>query len=103
VETERDDATHRVITLDAASLSFMQENSSKNGAWKIRKTYVTDPERNSLLIDVEFLPARDGLDLYVYYDPSLKNSGMGDTAWHHDGMLFANEADIFSAVTVSAV
>lgn len=101
VETERADSTHRVIALDSASLSFMQENSSNSGAWKIRKTYVTDLERNSLLINVEFLPNREGLDLYLDYDPSLKNSGMGDTAWHRDGVLFANEADVFSAMTVS--
>ncbi len=101
VETERDDATHAVRVLDTGSLSFMQENVSKTGAWKIRKTYAADMERNSLLIDVEFFPKRDGLKLFVVYDPSLKNSGMGDSAWEHDGALLANKADVFSAVVVS--
>lgn len=101
VETERDDATHAVRVLDTGSLSFMQENVSKTGAWKIRKTYAPDMERNALLIDVEFTPKRDGLKLFVVYDPSLKNSGMGDSAWEHDGALVANKADVFSAVVVS--
>jgi glucoamylase len=101
VETERDDATHTVRPTDPNSLSFMQENSSKSGAWKIRKTYAPDTERNSLLIDVEFLPASDGLELYVIYDPSLKNSGMGDTGWDRDGSLLANDADVFTAVKVT--
>ena len=101
VETERDDATHSVRPLDPDSLSFTQENTAKSGAWKIRKTYAADTDRNSLLIDVEFLPNRDGLELFVVYDPSLKNSGMGDTAWNRNGTLLANEADVFSAVAVT--
>jgi glucoamylase len=101
VETEPDEALHRVRTLNTESLSFMQVNTAKNGAWEIRKTYVTDPERNSLLIDVEFLPKAAGLDLYVVYDPSLKNSGMKDTAWAIDGILLSNEADVFSALKVT--
>src|SRR5258706_3601905 len=101
VETERDDATHHIRTMDADSLSFRQDNTSKSGGWEIRKTYVADIDRNSLLIDVEFLPKRVGLELYVVYDPPLKNSGMTDTAWERDGVLLANEADVFSALKVS--
>ena len=101
VETERDDAMHRVQILDAGSLSFRQDNTSKSGAWEIRKTYVADGDRDSILIDVEFLPKRRGIELYVVYDPSLKNSGSNDTAWENDGGLLANEADVFSALKIS--
>ncbi len=101
VETEREDATHAVRTLDTGSLSFTQENSAKSGGWRIRKTYATDPERNSLLIEVEFLPKSKGLTLYVVYDPSIKNSGMKDSAWQNDGTLVAGESEIFSAMKVS--
>lgn len=80
VETERDDATHTIKPLRPDSLSFQQINTAKSGGWTITKSYTTDPERDSLLIDVRFLSNDKNLNLYVYYDPSLGNSGMGDTA-----------------------
>ncbi|HEX8397988.1 MAG TPA: glycoside hydrolase family 15 protein [Pyrinomonadaceae bacterium] len=80
VETERDDAVHKVEATRPDSLTFRQINTAKSGEWKITKTYVTDPERASVLIDVRFEPKNKDLNLYVYYDPSLGNSGMGDSA-----------------------
>ncbi|HYP51546.1 MAG TPA: glycoside hydrolase family 15 protein, partial [Pyrinomonadaceae bacterium] len=80
VETERDDAIHKVEVTRPDSLTFRQINTAKSGEWKITKTYVTDPERASVLIDVRFEPKNRDLNLYVYYDPSLGNSGMGDSA-----------------------
>ncbi|HEV8159170.1 MAG TPA: hypothetical protein VGP58_09075 [Pyrinomonadaceae bacterium] len=79
VETERDSAMHQVKFTDTNSLSFEQTNTTQN--WEIRKTYAIDVERNSLLIDVQFSPKNKNLELYVFYNPSLKNSGMKDTAW----------------------
>lgn len=80
VETERDDAIHKVEATRPDSLTFRQTNTAKSGAWNIVKTYATDPERNSLLIDVQFQSANKNLNLYVYYDPSIGNSGMHDKA-----------------------
>lgn len=81
VETERDDAVHQIKPLKIDSLSFQQINTAKSGEWKITKTYTTDPERDSVLIDVRFWAKRPGLNLYVYYDPSLSNTGMKDEAY----------------------
>jgi glucoamylase len=39
--------------------------------------------------------------LYVYFDPSLNNSGMHDSAWTQGDALLANDADKFSALLVS--
>src|SRR5690606_4110421 len=47
----------------------------------ITKTYATDPQRDAVLIDVRFEPKDPDLDLYVVYDPSLGNGGMGDSAF----------------------
>ena len=80
VETEQTDAIHEVKVLRPDSLSFQQINTAKTGEWKITKTYTTDPQRNTVLIDVKFEPKNKDLNLYVYYDPSLGNSGMGDWA-----------------------
>ena len=78
VETEQDDAIHQIKVTRPDSLTFQQINTAKSGAWKITKTYVTDPENDTVLIDVKFEPKNEGLNLYVYFDPSLGNSGMGD-------------------------
>lgn len=78
VETERDDAVHQIKTLRSDSLSFQQINKSKIDEWTIIKTYTTDVERDSILIDVQFQTKNKNLNLYVYYNPSLANSGMND-------------------------
>ncbi len=81
VETEQTDAVHQIKVLRPDSLSFQQINTAKSGEWKITKTYTTDTERDSVLIDVKFEPKNKNLNLYIYYDPSLGNSGMGDSAY----------------------
>src|SRR5438034_1248256 len=76
VETEREDATSQVRILSDRALVFRQVTTAKNHRWKIVKTYVTDPRRNTLLIDTQFETPDKTLQLYVYFDPSLNNSGM---------------------------
>lgn len=99
VETERDNATHEIKVLRPDSLTFQQINTAKSGEWKITKTYTTDVKRDSVLIDVKF--EGKGHRLFVYYDPSLSNSGMHDTAWTEDGVLLANDKEIYSALVFS--
>jgi glucoamylase len=103
VETESDDATHRIEVLDPRALTFRQTNTAKSGAWTLTKTYTTDPERNTLLIDVQFKARqpRTPYALYVYYDPSLNNSGLHDSAWTQGGLLFASDAARTSALAAS--
>lgn len=81
VETERDDARHVIRPLKTDSLSFQQINTAKSGEWKITKTYAADPERDSVLIDVRFTTRDPSLKLYVYYNPSLSNTGFYDNAY----------------------
>jgi glucoamylase len=68
-ESEMDDTVHRLELLDPASLTFRQINRAKSGAYTITKTYVTDPRRSTVLIDVDFDTQTDG-QLYVTYVPS---------------------------------
>ena len=104
VETETDDAIHSIQVLDdGRSLSFRQKNDAKSGAYSITKDYVTDPERSSVLVDVTFhwnLGGRCGCAVYVYYDPSLNNSGMHDSAWRDGAWLVAADGDKSSALAV---
>ncbi|HVF68847.1 MAG TPA: glycoside hydrolase family 15 protein, partial [Pyrinomonadaceae bacterium] len=103
VELESEDTEHRLEVLDAQSLSFRQVNTAKRGGYVIRKTYTVDPERSTVLIDVDIdSPNNYPYSLYVYYDPSLNNSGMHDSAWTEDGALLASDSDKSSALVSSA-
>jgi glucoamylase len=104
VETEAEDTTHRIEVLNPAALTFRQTNTAKSGAYTVTKTYVTDPDRSSILIDVNFRWNKPGLcrcAFYIYYDPSLNNSGMHDSAWRNGEWLIASDADKTSALTVT--
>ena len=104
VETEVEDTAHRVEVLDPQALLFRQINTAKSGAYTITKTYVTDTQRSSVLIDVSFRWNRanrfEGA-IYVYYDPSLNNSGMHDSAWADGNWLVSADAGKASALTSS--
>jgi glucoamylase len=120
VETETDDTTQKVEVLNisrtkdvspvsnigiyknfssAGSLSFVQTNSAKTREWSIQKTYVTDPKNNSVMISVRFERQTADQQLYIYYDPSLANSGMHDTAWSQTNAFLSIDGDKASALT----
>jgi glucoamylase len=102
VEVESEDTTHFLDTLDPRSLSFRQVNRAKSGAYTIGKTYIVDPQRHTIQIIVHF-ETRNNVpySLYVYYDPSLNNSGMHDSAWTQGNALLASDADKASALISS--
>ena len=102
VEIEERDTDHRLEILDPQSLSFRQVNTAKSGAYTITKTYTADPERSTVLVDVKFeSPQHSSYSLYLYFDPSLNNSGMHDSAWSQGGALLASDADKASALISS--
>ncbi len=102
VEVESEDTTHRLEVLDPQALSFRQINTAKQGAYTITKTYTVDPERSVILIDVRFEASNNRpYSLYVYYDPSLNNGGMHDSAWSEGNALLASDADKASALLSS--
>ena len=99
IETELEDTFHRVEPIRDA-LTFRQVNSAKSGEYTITKTYITDPRRNTVLIDIDF-DSRARAQLSVYYDPSLNNSGMHDSAWSEGDTLFAVDGNKASALIPS--
>jgi len=100
VENELDDTLHGLEVPNPNSLTFRQINSAKSGQYTITKTYITDPRENTVLIDLDFSGPADAR-IYVYYDPSLNNSGMGDYAWNEAGGLLALDRDKASALLAS--
>jgi glucoamylase len=99
-ELETDATNHEVKLLDGGrSLTYRQINTDKSGEYRITKTYVTDPARSTLLIDVTFESLTNKLyQLYVLYDPSLDNGGDDDTATSQNGQLLASDGDVASAL-----
>jgi glucoamylase len=92
IETELEDTNHALAPVDGRSLSFTQINTARSGAYVISKTYVTDPQRNTLLIRISFVArSTEAFKLYIYYDPSLANSGMHDSAWSDEDALIASD------------
>ena len=100
IENEIDDTVHRLELPNPGALTFRQINRAKSGAYTITKTYITDPQRSTVLIDVDFDTQTDA-QLYVYYDPSLNNSGLHDRGWTERTALMAVDADKASALVPS--
>src|SRR5438270_17053 len=102
VERESEDTTHQIEIPDPEVLSFRQVNTSKSGRYRITKSYITDPERDTLLIQVKFQRLKSGpVQLYVLYDPSINNSGMHDSGYSVDDMLITSDNGIASALASS--
>jgi glucoamylase len=97
---ESRDMRHGIERLDDRSLVFRQTSRDSTGRVKITKTYVTDPDRNTLMMDVTFTGSA-GDRLYVLYHPALGNTGYGDTASTENGALVAREGEIASALMSS--
>ncbi len=94
---EKKDLKHSLERLNTDSLLYRQVSSDPAGKFKITKTYVSDPQRDTLLIQVDFF-APAGYNLYVLADPSLKNSGYGDTGFTQDGALVTQKSDVACAL-----
>ncbi|HEX8494723.1 MAG TPA: glucan 1,4-alpha-glucosidase [Pyrinomonadaceae bacterium] len=102
VEVESEDTTHSLHVLDSRALTFQQFNRAKSGAYTISKTYIADPQRHTIQIGVTFETRNNApYQLYVYYDPSLNNSGMHDSAWTQGDALLASDGDKASALVSS--
>lgn len=98
-EVEQDATEHRVELVDPRGLTYRQVNTARSGRYRLTKTYVTDPDRDALLIDVRFESlSGEPYALYVVYDPSLSNDGMDDSGASHDGVLLASDAKAASAL-----
>jgi glucoamylase len=100
VERESTGTNGRVQLLDdARSLTYRQTTTSKSGTWRAVKTYITDPVRRTVMVDVT-LTALEGrhLKAWVLVDPQLSNDGSDDRADTRHGTLTAYDAHAASAL-----
>lgn len=101
-DREDTDTNHSVQLVDSRSLVYRQVNTAKSGKYKIIKTYVTDPARSAVLVDVRFesLTGRP-YDVYVLHDAGLGLNANDDTGRSEDGGLVANDGVLNGAVLAS--
>ncbi|UUV31437.1 glucan 1,4-alpha-glucosidase [Amycolatopsis roodepoortensis] len=101
-QLERDHTTKQLVLTDPRSLSYRQINTATNGRYRITKTHTADPARSTVLIQTRFEVLSGGpLQLYALYNPSLNNSGMGDTGATSGGQLVASDGPVSSAMAAS--
>lgn len=97
---ESADMEHSIERAHDDSLEYRQRSRDAARSFSITKTYVTDPHRDALLIDVTFT-ADPNYSLYVLFDPSLNNSGAGDTGFTSDGALVTEKLGTTAALLSS--
>lgn len=98
---ESKDMAHSIERINENALVYRQTSSDRGGHFKITKTYATDPNHDTLLVDVSFAGA-GSYSLYVLYSPSLNNSGYGNTASTQGDALVAEKSGMASALVSSS-
>jgi glucoamylase len=101
-DRESTGTTHRTRRVDQRGLTYQQVDTARSGRYRITKTYVTDPARSAVLVDVRFQPLRGGpYRIYALYDPSLGNGGMDDGGATIGDALVAADAGTASALVAT--
>jgi glucoamylase len=101
-DLERDATTSQVRLVDPHSLSYQQIDTATSGRYRITKTYVTDPTRSTLLVDLTFQSLTGApYQVYAYLDPSLTNNGMDDAGTCGSAQLLASDGTTASALLAS--
>ena len=102
VDRESQDTDHAVRLLDPRSLTYEQVNTAKSGRYRITKTYVTDPARDTALMRVTFEPLVAGTyRLFALFDPALANSSRHDTATRSGDALLGQDGSVASALVAA--
>ncbi|MEU0515889.1 glycoside hydrolase family 15 protein [Amycolatopsis sp. NPDC006125] len=89
------DVGHRTELPDAEVPAYRQ--TARGTGWTLTTRYVTDPDRDSVLIDVEFRSRRP-LHVYLLHDPALGGEGTADRAFPQAGALVASDGSTASAI-----
>ncbi|MCW2656598.1 MAG: Glucodextranase [Jatrophihabitans sp.] len=102
-DRESTDTVHIVRLLDRKSLTYQQVDTAKSGKYVITKTYTTDPQRSTVLVDITFRSLTGArYQVYVLHDPALSMTGDDDTGTTVQGALVAGDATASDAVVSSS-
>jgi glucoamylase len=102
-DRESTDTVHSVRLLDPQSLTYQQVDTARSGDYVITKTYTSDPERSTVLVDVSVrsLTGR-AYQVYVLHDPALSMTGNDDAGTTSQGALVAGDGTSSDAVLSSS-
>jgi glucoamylase len=102
VDREDEDTDHQVELRRARSPIYRQINTAKSGAYRITKTYVTDPARSAVLVDIRFESLTgEPYDVYVLHDAALGLNANDDTGRSAGDALTATDDVLSSALVAS--
>jgi len=92
-------ASSTTTLIDGRSLGYRQTDTDRHGGWRLVSSYVTDPQRSSVLVDVRFSSLNhQPYRLYVVYEPTLSNTPSDDSGRTAGTALLAYDAHAASAV-----
>ncbi len=106
---EKRDTVQEIEPIAQGVPGYRVRNTCKQGRYRITKTIVADPARDTLLQHVRFEPLQGELSdyhLYVLLAPHVDNQGAGNTGWVGDykgvPMLFATRQEVTLTLACSA-
>jgi len=101
VDLERDATNHVVSMPDEKALEYTITNTAKSGRYRITNTYITDPNRNTLVINARFQSLDGGsYKLYVLENASMAGGGANNNAWWDNpngALLSSNTQTLFGS------
>jgi glucan 1,4-alpha-glucosidase len=71
------DTTYTVRALDPTGMACEVTSTARSGRYRIVTDYVTDPQRDAVLVKVRLVSTARNLSLYVRLDPSVNGNGGG--------------------------
>jgi glucoamylase len=81
-----------------------QTTTDRQGRWRLTKTYVTDPARATVLIDVQFQTLAGGpYQLFTLYDPSLAADSPNDSGATSGAALVASDTHLAGSPVATAL
>lgn len=106
---EADEVDHRVEAIEPGIPAYRVTSRCQQTRYSLTKEIVTDPDRDTLLMRVEFRPANPddaGLHLFVFSNAHIGGRGRNNNGWvgQYKGipMLFAQREGLSSAIATSA-
>ncbi|MGI2169272.1 glucan 1,4-alpha-glucosidase [Shewanella sp. MF05960] len=104
VDTEKDNTISTIEYLDTdeqgrpLSLAYKIINKDVEGKYQIEKHIFTDPDRNSLMMNVTFTAFEAGITPHLYVNPHIDNSGANDITFIDGQALVAHTNEANSTV-----
>lgn len=96
---DADARAQQVRRTSSDGLAYEQKITDDQHRWSLRKTYVTDPARATVMVSVDFTSLTGKpYQLYAVLDPDLDNNGADDSARTDGDTLVAHDAGMAAAI-----